>query len=88
MPSMLPILYAAEHLETPDRSFDAETTAIISQAFERAWKEIHDKGRPDSWKEVIAERLIEIADRGERDPEILSQSVLISLGLKPSRFAI
>jgi len=88
MASMLPLLYAAENLEIADRSFDAETTAIICQAFGKACKETHDNDQSDSVKEIIAKRLIVIAARGERDPEKMSEAALISLGLKPNRFTI
>ena len=88
MPSMLPFLYATKNLEISDRSFDAEATAIIGQAFDKAWNEMHVRGQPDSWKESIAKQLIEIAAGGERDPEKMSRSALISLGLAPNRFTI
>ena len=88
MPSMLPLLHAPENLEISNRSFDAETTAIISEAFDKVCKEMHDKGQLDSVKEIIANRLIEIAARGERDPEKMSESALISLSLAPNRFTI
>jgi hypothetical protein len=85
---MLPFLYATKNREISDRSFDAEATAIIGQAFDKAWKEMHVRGQPDSWKESIAKQLIEIAAGGERDPEKMSRSALISLGLIPNRFTI
>ena len=88
MPSMLPLLYATKTLEISDRSFDAEATAIIGQAFDKAWKEMDVRGQPDLWKESIAKQLIEIAANGERDPEKMSRSALISLGLAPNRFTI
>jgi hypothetical protein len=88
MPSMLPFLYATKNLEISDRSFDAEATALIGQAFDKAWNEMHVRGQPDSWKESIAKQLIEIAAGGERDPEKMSRSALISLGLAPNRFTI
>jgi hypothetical protein len=75
-------------LEISDRSFDAETTAIIGQAFENACRQMHAKGQPESLNDSIAKRLIVIAARGERDPAKLSEAALISLGLKPNRFAI
>jgi hypothetical protein len=75
-------------LEISDRSFDAETTAIISQAFESACREMLARGQPESLHDSIAKRLIVIAGRGERDPAKLSEAALISLGLKPNRFAI
>ena len=74
MPSMLPLLYPRENLVISDRSFDAETTAIIGEAFDKACKEMHDQTQPDSLQESIAGRLIDIAARGERDPKKMCES--------------
>ena len=49
-----------------DRAFDAETTALICQAFDLTCRDLHDKGQPALVTEIIAKRLIEIAARGER----------------------
>jgi hypothetical protein len=87
-PSMLPLLYARENVVIFDRSFDAETTAIIGKAFDKACEEMHDKTQPGWFRERVAKRLIEIAARGERDPETMCESALISLGLVPNRFTI
>ena len=66
----------------PDsRSFDPETTALVVRAYDRACAELHDGGQPPVVREVIAKRLIEIASRGERDPERLWRATLASLGL-------
>jgi hypothetical protein len=75
-------------LEIFDRSFDPETTASIGQAFENACREMLARGQPASLYDSIAKRLIVLAARGERDPAKLSEAALISLGLKPNRFAI
>ena len=84
MPSMLPLLYARENVVISDRSFDAETTAIIGQAFDKACEEMHDKIQPDWFRESIAKRLIEIAARGERDPKTMCESALIArFGAQP-----
>jgi hypothetical protein len=61
---------------------------IIGEAFDKACKEMHDPMQPDSLQESIAGRLFDIAARGERDPEKMCQSALISLGLVPNRFTI
>ena len=87
MPSMLPLLYARE-TSISDRSFDAETTAIIGKAFDKACEEMHDKTQPDWFRASIAKRLIEIAALGERDPETMCEFALTSLGLVPNRFTI
>ena len=88
MPSMLPLLYAPKNVEISDRSFDAETTAFIGEAFDKACKEMRDKRQPDSLQQSIAKRLIEISARGERDPEEMCEAALVSLGLAPNPFTI
>jgi hypothetical protein len=85
---MLPLLYAAENPEISDGSFDAATTAIINQAFEKACQEMRPNGGLNSVKDIIAKRLIVIASGGECDPEKMSEAALVSLGLKPNRFTI
>ena len=65
-----------------DRAFDAEATACICAAFDKACRDLHDGGQPEIVREVIAKRMIEIAGRGERDPQKLSDATLASLGLK------
>ena len=54
-------------LQISDRSFDAETTALMGQAFDKTCREL-DKGQPASVKEIIAQRIIEIAGRGNAIP--------------------
>jgi len=75
----------AKMLQFSDRAFDAETTALICQAFDKVCRALHDRGQPDSVREVIAKRVIEIAGRGERDPDKMCEAALTSLGLVPKR---
>jgi hypothetical protein len=49
-------------------SFDAETTALMGSAYEKATSGCTD----DSERELIATRIIEAARRGERDIERLA----------------
>jgi len=89
MPSMLPLLYAADNFAISTRGFDVETTALIRQAFAKACNEIHDGGEPTApVKEAIAERLINLATRGERVSNEMCEASLVSLGLKPNRFTV
>jgi hypothetical protein len=89
MPSMLSLLYAADRFAISTRGFDVETTALIREAFAKACNEIHDGGEPTaSMKEAIAERLVDLATRGERVPNEMCEAALISLGLKPNRFTV
>jgi hypothetical protein len=39
-----------------DGAFDPDTTSAMGAAFERACKSLHDMGRPDIVKEIIAKR--------------------------------
>jgi len=75
MPSMLPLLYSTETFDFSGRGFDVETMAIIRQAFDKVREEIHDEGQPAaSVNKMIAERLIEIAARGERAPDEMCEA--------------
>jgi hypothetical protein len=82
------VLNAIKNFEISDRSFDAEATAKMGDAFDRACKDMHGKPQPDWFRESIAKRLIDIAARGERNPEKMCESALISLSLAPNRFRI
>jgi hypothetical protein len=88
MPSMLPLRYAREKLVISDRSFDTEQVATIGEAFDKACKEMRDKGQPASLQESIAKRLVEIAARGERDPDKMCEYALFSLGLAANVFTV
>jgi hypothetical protein len=68
-----------------DRSFDAETTTLVGQAFDKVCRELHDRGQSDSVKEIIAKRIINIAARGERDPDEMCKAALMALGIPPRR---
>ena len=56
--------------------FDPEATHAMSEAFEQVCRELKLNG--DEWaRQVIAEMIIELARRGERDPIRLRESVLL-----------
>jgi hypothetical protein len=79
---------SAEIIQMSDRCFDATTTTLIGQAFDRICQELPE-GRLDTiGREIIAQRIICLASRGERDPEKMGNEALISVGLKPNRFTI
>jgi hypothetical protein len=46
--------------------FNPEAIAVMSEAFDRACKELHDVGQPEVVLEVIAERIIDLARTGGR----------------------
>ena len=83
MGSVLPFPHADRIvLQFTDRCFDAETTAKICQALDKVCRELHERGKPEPVREVIARRLIAIAGRGERDADKMCEAALISLGVQ------
>ena len=60
--------------------FDDQVTKIMGEAFDRACKELHDKGQPQIDYEVIAKRIIEAVKNGERDPIRLRNAGLAAFG--------
>ena len=63
-----------------DCSFDPQAIQIMNAAFERACESLHDIGQPDLVKEIIARRIIEVAQTGERYIDRLCERALIALG--------
>lgn len=61
--------------------FDADTTRIMGEAYDKATRGLHDRGQPALVQEVIAKRIIDIAATGERDPEQLAKRALEALGI-------
>jgi hypothetical protein len=66
----------------PSHAFDPESIQVLSAAYDRAMRELHDNGQPVLVQEIVAKRIIQLAARGERDPERLSETALASLGIK------
>ena len=64
-----------------DRAFDAEATRVMGEAYDKARKALHDRGQPHLVQEIIAERIIDIAAKGERNPDELARRALQALGL-------
>jgi hypothetical protein len=61
-------------------AFDYDLTQAMGEAFERACHSLHDLGQPDLVRDIIARRIIEVARRGERDPDELCERALQALG--------
>ena len=55
----------------PEMAFDEYATSIMGSAFDAACAELQDYNLPTLGREIIAERIIEAAKRGERDPKRL-----------------
>jgi hypothetical protein len=49
-------------------------------AFDKARKTLHDNGQPEIVYEVIARRIIALAQQGERNPDKLCEGALMALG--------
>ena len=60
------------------REFDDEATQILGKAYDIACRSLHRKGQPPVIQEVLAKKIIEAAQRGERDPDRLAG---IALGM-------
>ena len=71
--------------------FDPEDIAIITAAFEDTLHELRLVRRRDPIVTLVAKALIEVAERGERDPVRLREQTLQVLGLnwcsQPNRVA-
>jgi len=64
-------------------AFDSETTQLLGAAFEAAWEKVTTAGSTlaeDSQaaltRELLAKRIIEMAKRGERNPDRLVEGAL------------
>ena len=60
--------------------FDDEATRLMGEAFDAVCKDLHDTGQPALVREIIANRIIEAAKKGERDPARLRSAGLAALG--------
>jgi uncharacterized protein with NRDE domain len=64
-------------------AFDSETTQLLGVAFEAAWQKVKtaDNGLAEEseaalTRELLAKRIIEMAKRGERNPDRLVENAL------------
>jgi len=69
-----------------NRAFDPETAHLLAAAFENAWKSVTARGdrfadplKAAHSREVLAKRVIELAQRGERDSIRLCDDALAYL---------
>jgi hypothetical protein len=60
--------------------FGPEAIATMSEAYDKACRSMHDWGQPVIIGEVIARRILKLAEAGERDPDRLCERALKSLG--------
>jgi hypothetical protein len=60
---------------------------IFGPKAERACQSLHDNGQPDLVRQIIAKRIIEVARKGERDPDELCARALRALGFRIRQIA-
>ena len=60
-----------------DAAFDSETTQLLGAAFDAAWEDVKTSGTALAegaeaalTRELLAKRIIELAKRGERNPDL------------------
>jgi hypothetical protein len=63
------------------RAFDPDATHTLCVAFDEVCSTIAERDRSDFVRELIARRVIALAERGEQDPHRLAKAVTSSLGL-------
>jgi hypothetical protein len=64
--------------------FGPEAIAAMCEAFDAACKAVHHAGAPsEALREVLAQRIIEAATSGERDPVRLRAAALAGLPDEP-----
>ena len=69
-----------QFLRTDASAFDDYATRVMGEAFDVACTELQDNNLSVLVREIIAERIVEAAKRGERDPQRLCSIALAALG--------
>ncbi|WP_157100109.1 hypothetical protein [Rhodoplanes sp. Z2-YC6860] len=62
--------------------FDDQALAAMIVAYDRACCSLRPLGLTPIVREIIGQRIIEAARQGERDPELLHQQALATLGIE------
>jgi hypothetical protein len=79
------IMYRYQHTVDGDGCFDPETVIILSAAYDEAWRSLQNSGiyftcrEAEAARERLAQRIIENAKGGERDPGRLRDDALRDL---------
>jgi len=60
--------------------FDTETHRILGLAFELTSIALEIRGSDDEVRQAIAEKIIELAKTGERNPDVLCEQALKDIG--------
>jgi len=58
-------------------SFDPETLSLLRQTLDDAWKSLTPVQRATTSRTVLAERILKLAAKGERNPERLRDEALM-----------
>ena len=66
----------------PNIWFDDTATSAMGEAFDKACKSLRYLGSGCTAREIIATRIIEAAENGERDPARLHEQALIPFGIE------
>jgi hypothetical protein len=61
-------------------SYDRVRYRNGQDAYDKARKSLHDTGQPRIVNEIIAQCMIALAEKGERDPDRLCAGALVALG--------
>ena len=65
-------------------ALDLEAIAVMTEAFNKACQSLHDWGQPDVITDIVAKRIVEVAELGERNPDQLCERALKSSGFSES----
>ena len=63
-----------------DSGFNPEATQALGKAYDIACLSLHPNGQPPVVQEILAKKIIEVAQRGELDPDRLAAIALANLG--------
>jgi len=63
------------------QAFDPELVHAMSTALDKVRKSLHLAAGSDPASEIVAKKIIELAQRGVHDPDVLAQRVLADLNV-------
>src|SRR5579871_6633494 len=62
-------------------SFEPEALSMLGRAYDLAIANMHDTGQPDAVRDLIADRIMLLARKGERDIHVLCRAALRGISL-------
>jgi hypothetical protein len=68
--------------------FDDAATLAMGEAFDNACKSLRNFGSACTVREIIAKRIIDAANNGERDPAHLYEQALKALGIEDTSMLV